>query len=131
MHLLQVSGTTGESSVATESDGTTKMKVYHWNTWQANPHEAIVYHVLGTTPNHCKSGISHTDDVQIQIATWHPDSMEAATIAAKVRTALEGWQGTYSGTIYHQTLLENEVESWDAELEFYGIVQTWTLSHVR
>lgn len=131
MHLLQVDINTGESANIFESDGLTKIKVYHWNTWQANDQQAIVYHVIGKHPNRCKSGISKVDDVQIQITVWHPDSMEAATIAANIRTVLEGWKGSFDNVDYYQTLFDNEVESWEDKLNFYGVIQTWTISHAR
>lgn len=131
MNLLQVSGSTGESANVFESNGTKKVKVYQWNTWQENPHSAVVYHVLGTSPNRCKSGISAADDVQVQISIWHPDSFEAATIANNIRQILEGWEGTYNSVKYYKILFENQTSTFEPELEYYGEIQTWNISNAR
>jgi len=131
MNLLQVSQVTGESANIFESDGTTAVKVYHWNTWQANPHKAVVYHIIGKTTNRCKTGISHIDDVQVQVTVWHTDSFEAATIAENIRQVLEGWEGSYNSILYYKLLLESEVETGEINMGFVGIVQTWTFSNAR
>lgn len=131
MHLLQVNASTGVSANIFESDGVTAVKVYHWETWQTNPHNAVVYHVLGKTMNRDKSGKSKVDDVQVQITVWHSDSIEAATVAANIRTVLEGWQGEYSGILYYKILLQGEQELFEEEISMYGVAQTWVISEKR
>lgn len=128
MYLLQVSQSNGESANIFESDGTTKVKVYHWNIWQSNGGNAAVYHILGTTGNRDKSAISKADDIQLQITVWHEDSFEAATIAENIRTVLEGWSGTYNSKTYYKTIFDNQVETSEPETQMPGIVQTWTFS---
>ena len=131
LNLLQVSQSTGESDNIFLADGTTKVKVYHWNTWQANGGEAVVYHNIGKTPNRCKTGVSYIDDVQVQITVWNADSFEAATVAKNIRTVLEGWEGTYDNVKYYKILFDSEVESFEPELQYYGVVQTYTISNAR
>lgn len=130
MNLLQVSQVTGESANVLDS-ARGPVKVYHWNTWQANATEAIVYHVIGKTPIRDKSGVSKADDVQVQLTVWHKKDFEAATIAANLRNVLEGWQGTYNSVTYYKILFESEVESYEPKNQYYGVVQTWTISNVR
>lgn len=131
MHLLQVNASTGLSANIFESDGVTGVKFYHWETWQTNPHNAAVYHVLGKTMNRCKIGKSHIDDVQIQLTIWHTDSIEAATVAANIRTVLEGWEGEHDGILYYKILLDGEQELYEDEIGMYGVAQTWIISEKR
>lgn len=128
MNLLQVSQSTGESANIFESDGTTKVKVYQWQKYQANSGNGVVYHTLSTTPNPDKSGKSKADDIQIQLTIWHVNSFEAETIAGNIRTVLEGWEGTYNSKSYYKTLIENQVETFEPDIQMPGIVQTWTFS---
>jgi hypothetical protein len=131
MNLLQVSTTTGLSGNVFESDGTTAVKVYHWNVWQSNTPEAVVYHILSTNPNRCKSGVSYIDDVLVQVSIWNANGFEAATIANNIRAILEGWEGTFEDVLYYKILLESQVETFDDETKYYGVIQTWTISNAR
>lgn len=130
-NLLQVAqggSSPGESANIFESDGTTKVKFYHWQIWQLNGGNAAVYHLLNSTPNRDKTGISKADDIQVQITVWHEDEFEANTIAENIRTVLEGWSGTYESKVYYKTLFDNQVETFEPELQLPGVVQTYTFS---
>lgn len=115
MNLLQVNITTGTSANIADSQGNYQ-RVYHKRIPQGHAFPAVVYNVLDQTPDYVKGAIK-ADKYPVSFTVYHKNDFEAATIAAAIRSELEGWSGSYGGNTWHYTLLERTVEGFDNALD--------------
>jgi len=58
----------------------------------------ITYDLISNVPLNSKGNTSHIDSVRVQLNCIADDPLEAANLAAAVRTALDGYAGTPAGT---------------------------------
>ena len=116
MSLLEVNATTGVSANLLDSQDE-GVRVHHNRTPQGTNIAGVVYHIIVETPAYQKGGVATHDEAQVQFDVYHPSDFEAATIAANLRTILEGWTGTHDGDRYNYTTLDAIRDGYSDELD--------------
>ncbi len=131
--LLQIHASTWVSAVLLNSDDE-GVRVFHQRIPQGLPYTggAVVYNVLPTTTAHrhhigTAASVAVQDEGVVQFDIWHSVDSEAATIAANLRSLLEGKFGTADGINYNTILLTRQGTLYNDPIKLSGIFQEYNI----
>jgi hypothetical protein len=129
--LLEISASTWISANLLDGDDA-GVRVYHQRIPQGHAYPAVVYNVLPTTTAHrhhigTAATVAVQDEGVVQFDIWHSVDSEAATIAANLRTLLEGQFGTVDGINYNTILLTRQGPLYNDPIKLPGIFQEYNI----
>lgn len=115
---------TANSAVATATDvGSGKYHIYPVNIPQNTPPTTIRFMEINTAPDYCKDGnVSVVDSVRVQVDCFSDKYSTVKTLAADVRTALDGKSGTIASTEVDRIYFETQNDIFEPEKDENGII---------
>ena len=81
----------------------------------------IIYHIVSTTPNNTKNGVSTYDYVRCQITSFGTTYAQAQDLSTEVRAALDYKTGTIEGVQIDKCFFEDANDVYDDKFGDDGI----------
>lgn len=100
-------------------------KVYPAVAPQGEKLPLIVYNILSNVPTGKKDGVSPLDTFRVQVSIFAQTYTAACTLAASVRTALDGQRGTHGTVLIDHIVFSSENDGYTEGTDEYMIVQDY------
>lgn len=80
----------------------------------------LAYRIDSVEPFETKDGVSTVDHFDITVACFAKTYNECDDLAAKIRTALDGYQGTANGIVIDSIVFEDVIDIYDDAAQLQG-----------
>jgi len=90
---------------------------------------AIAYTRISSPRLHCLTGFSHYARPRFQFTAWALTYEAAKDLANEIRVALDGYLGTVGGVNIQSSFAENELDMYEPQSGFYGVLVDFFIAH--
>lgn len=111
--------------------GTSPMRVFPDMIPQNTPYPCAAYALIGTDPTNTKEGVSELDEIRLQFDVYDDNYDDVQTIAAQIRTVIDGYTGTSAGVVIDQVYFDGEQSGdYSEDLGIFWVSQTYQI-HIK
>jgi hypothetical protein len=94
----------------------------------------VVYHMISDVPHPTKDGVSTYDKYRFQLDCWGRTYSDADTLAASVKSAMDGYTGTVSSVVIDLIRFDGEydgvqsIEEMESREDFFRRIQDYIIT---